>query len=494
MKYFTEDIINCENIYRSAKNCDLFEKITARGEKDFRNSLKVFGLPDGLSEKDNIDKILDFLKEKHSEFEKLNNKAKTESLKVIPEDAAEMLFKKGEDPTVYIVRGNKADEIRIHKGTSILYVSEYVVLKNAEVISGQLPENWYVCECIEFSNDNGIKTMRISFLDGEDGLSECAISFSDAEPVRKIYRIEPCFAEWAYNDISWMYLNSLALGILEKRNLSEDFLNNKEKRLIPLSERIEETVDKRKITPEFIAELEKLGFAKEAEGLTKFSHLSQLRFKPLFEKVFNLYEDSQKSYAKYGDSRKSEILRKEITDILKSKGYEGEFPEFRKKIGEEYCTIIAALNVAYLDATAEFVFLKNNSPFDKYDIFFGKQNRYSIEYCENEEFCNYSLEDVIGIIDRFLSGENLTKEEKNRIWTAGKIPGKFSTAGPLAIISLIIGFFVTLVLGILLYGVSVMFTSSAEVFNEIFLSKFWIYLLVSSLIPFGYLMIKTISR
>ena len=493
MKYFTEDIINCENLYRSVKSCDLFEKITARREKDFRNSLKVFGLPDGLAEKDGIDKILDFLKEKHSEFEKLNDEAKTESLKVIPEDAAEMLFKKDEAPTIYIVRENKADEIQIHNGTDSLYVSEYVVLKNAEVIFGRLPEDRYVCECIEFSDDNGIKTMRISFLDGDE-LAECAISFSDAEPVRKIYRIEPCFAEWAYNDTSWMYLNSLASGILEKRNLSEDFLNNKEKKLIPLSERIEETVDKRKITPKFIAELEKLGFAKETEGLTKFSHLSQLRFKPLFEKVYNLYEDSQKSYAKYGDSRKSEILRKEITDILKSKGYEGEFPEFRKKIGEEYCTIIASLNAAYLDATAEFVFLKNNSPFDKYDIFFGKQNRYSIEYCENEKFCNYSLEDVIGIIDKFLSGENLPKEEKNRIGTAGKIPGKFSAAGPLAIISLIIGFFVTVVLGILFCGVSVLFTGSLEVFYEIFLYKFWIYLLVSSLIPFGYLMIKTISR
>lgn len=81
MKYFTEDVINCENIYLSAKSCDLFEKITARGEKDFRNALEVFGLPDGLSEKDSIDKILDFLKEKHSEFEKLNNEAMTESLK-----------------------------------------------------------------------------------------------------------------------------------------------------------------------------------------------------------------------------------------------------------------------------------------------------------------------------------------------------------------------------------------------------------------------------
>lgn len=493
MKYFTEDIINCENIYSSAKSCDLFEKITARGEKDFRNSLKVFGLPDGLSEKDSIDKILDFLKEKHSEFEKLNNEAKTESLKVIPEEAAKKLFKEDEDPAIYIVRGSTADEIKIYKGTSVPYVSEYVVLQNTEVISGQLPEDWYICECVEFSNDNGIKTMRISFLDG-DGLSECAISFFDAEAVRKIYRIEPSFVEWAYSDIAWMYLNSLALGILEKRDLSEDLLNNKEKRLIPLSERIEETVDKRKITPEFIAELEKLGFAKETEGLTKFGHLSQLRFKPLFEKVFNLYEDSQKSYAKYGDSKKSETLRKEITDILKSKGYEGEFPEFSKKIGEEYCTIIAALNVAYLDATAEFVFLKNNSPFDKYDIFFGKQNRYSIEYYENEEPGKDSLENVIGIVDKFLSDENLPKEEKSLIWTAGKIPGKFSSAGPLAIISLIIGFFVTVVLGILFCGVSVLFTGSLEVFNEIFLSKFWIYLLVSSLIPFGYLMIKTISR
>ena len=187
-------------------------------------------------------------------------------------------------------------------------------------------------------------------------------------------------------------------------------------------------------------------------------------------------------------------MRKEITDILKSKGYEGEFPEFSKKIGEEYCTIIAALNVAYLDATAEFVFLKNNSPFDKYDIFFGKQNRYSIEYYENEESGKDSLENVIGIVDKFLSDENLPKEEKSLIWTAGKIPGKFSSAGPLAIISLIIGFFVTVVLGILFCGVSVLFTGSLEVFNEIFLSKFWIYLLVSSLIPFGYLMIKTISR
>lgn len=62
------------------------------------------------------------------------------------------------------------------------------------------------------------------------------------------------------------------------------------------------------------------------------------------------------------------------------------------------------------------------------------------------------------------------------------------------IISLIIGFLVTAALGILLYGVTVLFTGSAEIFREIFLSKFRIFFLISSLIPFGYFMVKTVLR
>ena len=494
MKYFTEDVMKCEDLYYMAEGCNLFEKITDKRAKEFREDLESFEeLPFGLTVDADINEILEILKKRHEEYGAIFEKAKEECLKIIPEDAAEMLFDKDEEEefSFTIERDHKAGEIKLLPGVSPFFVQTAIVLKNAEVLYGWLPDVGYTVTRIEVSEENNVKIMR-AFMQNDDRSYECHVSFSEAEIRTDIYRIEPEILLLA-SPRTWDYVFQFALGILEKNSMTEEYLNSKEKKLVPLSEVLAGFQQGKNLIPEFVEEIDKLGLKTEAEGLKKLRQLSDGKYEPLFEKISKLYEDSQSAYPKEGDGDSAKNLRKEITDILKSKGYEGEFPEFHKEIEGKFCTVFANINKYTMESSAVFMFVKSDIPKNKYGVLFEAKGRYATEYYVLEEE-SLPLEEIIEIIDKSLSEEPLSKEEKIHIIDTEKVPDRFVMARAFSIISLIIGFFVTVVLGILFCGVSVLFTGSLEVFNEIFLSKFWIYLLVSSLIPFGYLMIKTISR
>lgn len=494
MKYFTEDIINCEELYRTAKCFDLFEKITARREKNFRKYLEDYeDLPFGLTADADINEILGILKKKHEEYCIIFDNAREECLKILPEEAAEMLFDKDEEEefSFTIERDHKAGEIKLLPGVSPFFVQTAIVLKNAEVLYGWLPDVGYTVTRIEVSEENNVKIMR-AFMQNDDRSYECHVSFSEAEIRTDIYRIEPEILLLA-SPRTWDYVFQFALGILEKNSMTEEYLNSKEKKLVPLSEVLAGFQQGKNLIPEFVEEIDKLGLKKEAEGLKKQRRLSDGKYEPLFEKISKLYEDSQSAYPKEGDGDSAKNLRKEITDILKSKGYEGEFPEFHKEIEGKFCMVFANINKYTMESSAVFMFVKSDAPKNKYGVLFGSKGRYATEYYDLEEECS-SLEETIEIIDRFLSEEPLSKEEKIHIIDTEKVPGRFGMVKVFGIISLIIGFLVTAALGILLYGVTVLFTGSAEIFREIFLSKFWIFFLISSLIPFGYFMVKTVLR
>ena len=494
MKYFTEDIINCEELYRTAKCFDLFEKITVRREKNFRKCLEDYeDLPFGLTADADINEILGILKKKHEEYCIIFDNAREECLKILPEEAAEMLFdKNNEDKFPFTIkRDHKTGEIKLLPVTEPSCVKTAIVLKNAEVLYGWLPDNGYFTAHIEVSEENGVKIMR-ALIRNEERLYECHVSFSDAEVRTDIYRIESETSMLACPK-AWDYVFLFASEIIEKNSISEEYLNGKEKKLLLLSEVMAELEQGKNVISEFVGELDKLGLKKEAEGLKKPRRLSDDKYKPLFEKISKLYEDSQQSYPKEEEPERAKSIRKEITGILKSKGYEGEFPEFHKEINNKFCTVFANENRHCMEANICFMFVKSDAPKNKYGVLFGSKGRYATEYYDLEEEGS-SLEETIEIIDKFLSEEPLTKEEKIHIIDTAKVPGRFGMIKVFGIISLIIGFLVTAALGILLYGVTVLFTGSAEIFREIFLSKFWIFFLISSLIPFGYFMVKTISR
>ncbi len=468
MKYFTEDIINCENLYRIAKCFDLFEKITVRREKNFKKYLEDYeDLPFGLTADANINEILGILKKKHEEYCIISDNAREECLKILPEGSAEMLFGKDceEEPPIIIERDHKAGEIKLLPETGPACVKTAIVLKNAEVLYGWLPDNGYCTAHIALSEENGVKIMR-TFMQNDERLYECHISFSDAEIRTDIYRIESEISILACPK-AWDYVSLFASEIIEKNSISEEYLNSKEKKLVPLSEVMVELEQGKNVISEFVGELDKLGLKKEAEGLKKLRRLSDDKYEPLFEKISKLYEDSQQSYPKEEEPERAKNIRKEITGILKSKGYEGEFPEFHKETDNKFCTVFAKENRHCMEATVDFIFVKSDAPKNKYGVLFSSKGRYATEYYDLEEE-GASLEETIEIIDKFLSEEPLTKEEKVHIIDTEKVPERFGMVKVFGIISLIIGLFVTLVLGILLYGVTVLFTGSAEIFKEIF--------------------------
>lgn len=116
-----------------------------------------------------------------------------------------MLFGKDreEEPLITIKRDHKAGEIKLLPETGSACVKTAIVLKNAEVLYGWLPDNGYFTAHIEVSEENGVKIMR-ALIQDEERLYECHVSFSDAEVRTDIYRIESeismlaCPKAWDY--------------------------------------------------------------------------------------------------------------------------------------------------------------------------------------------------------------------------------------------------------------------------------------------------------
>ena len=232
-----------------------------------------------------------------------------------------------------------------------------ITLRNATCI----PDNY---DCLCFSKDSLIEKEDNTYIlkgtknNWDDDIYDdpFAISFTDAIVNINVFNA----TEQPFMTSPWLHLFSIASVILDKYYLPGDYLNDKEKALMPLlSElcqlcywaRIPEEYQNLKFPllkecirhmhyDELLAPLDKI--ASEYENYKKIhrlkdsyiSTLNNIKYEPLWRHLYNLIVESQASYPSrinfYCTKEQLEEKRIEIQKLMEQYGYLGTYPDFVK--------------------------------------------------------------------------------------------------------------------------------------------------------------------
>lgn len=208
-----------------------------------------------------------------------------------------------------------------------------------------------------------------------DGSIDVNFSFEDAEVNFSVF--DQC-RSFVGTENPWDFLCIISHSICAKADLSADYLNEKEKRLLPLLRDIVQVQ-----YPNFedddipsLYELESLfkshGCEEAVTLLTKFRKvcsetnsylksskigtklfnlLSQKKYEPIWREIFEKFRESQAEYSGQADVWCDEKLlkctREEVQRLMESKGYEGTYPDFVKYGEIKNVRLAQACNMTY---------------------------------------------------------------------------------------------------------------------------------------------------
>lgn len=220
---------------------------------------------------------------------------------------------------------------------------------------------------LEKRGDNYIlngETFNCDSDSGEEACEKFAITFSDAKAEISLYNA----SERVFCKTPWDYLQSVALAIGDRANLSESVLNEKEKALLPLINEINMLLpllsEKNKSyyiypddeipSPDFsnlksyaqkydyselvchIEEFENNYGGKKHDKFLKrlINSLNLQKYEPLWREIYAIIKDTQSDYpSEFADSCPTDMLdniRNEIESKLHENGYNGSYPDFVK--------------------------------------------------------------------------------------------------------------------------------------------------------------------
>ncbi|MCH5303294.1 MAG: DUF3878 family protein [Ruminococcus sp.] len=218
-------------------------------------------------------------------------------------------------------------------------------------------------DCLSFENGAFIKQDDEYILSGEvenyeeDLSTSFSIRFTDAKIDTPLFRAD----EQLFLDTPWDYLESIAGAILDKYILSAEYLNDREKELLPLIAEISKLSYWRYIPDEFksadftqlkfyiirfeynellplVEVLEKEFFDEnKKERIIKklVSKLNTQKYEPLWREIYNILVKSQENYkSKETVCCQKELLketRSNIQRLMEFHGYSGQYPDFTKK-------------------------------------------------------------------------------------------------------------------------------------------------------------------
>ena len=185
-----------------------------------------------------------------------------------------------------------------------------------------------------------------------------SVTFTDAEFSYFLYK-EPdvCYAQVPY--VFNVYIESVAQAITEKANISESFLNDREKALLPLMRdfeklwKLEFIADKYEPVefPALRPLIREYGYTKLLRLLDKLSEnikaqtventierltleINNKEYEPLIREILALIDDSQRDYPSKAESlcpaEKLDFMRNEIDTVMSSQGYIGTYPDYFK--------------------------------------------------------------------------------------------------------------------------------------------------------------------
>lgn len=188
--------------------------------------------------------------------------------------------------------------------------------------------------------------------------TQVTLAFSDARGEIEVYS---CLESQFYGTTPWLRLTSLANGIIEKKILSDAYLNDRERRLMPLLEELEaiDLVYSGQSCKCSFGELKQLCGQYECKQLAGYlEQLSQIgagkrdlskarkiagRIKTIFDEksaepiwrgVYDRIRDSQQGYLRKVEARIPKELRDQVTtqieQVMWESGYQGTYPDFVK--------------------------------------------------------------------------------------------------------------------------------------------------------------------
>lgn len=174
------------------------------------------------------------------------------------------------------------------------------------------------------------------------------IEFSDISIKMEVYSGMNC----VFGDNPWEYLGNVANEICSKEELPDCELNSEEKKLLPIAHFLRNCFYNTFSEDEgraFILIAEQNGFGdikkyvekvlqKEKESSKTYRQsllISQLclqKYEPLWRVIYNMLQKSQSEYPSMAEKVCDEDylagIRCEITEVLREKGYSGEYPDF----------------------------------------------------------------------------------------------------------------------------------------------------------------------
>ena len=233
--------------------------------------------------------------------------------------------------------------------------THFLVLENAENVPNIEFHRMWNAE-IAFDNETNRYILR-GILDNwdTDTESDFEITFSDAHTETTVMSAVSAFD----HESPWSYLIDIAENILRKYCFSADYLNEKEKAVLPLVAELcklsvyaykpeefntadfsllKEYLAKYKYTKALkaLSQVEKKYFAKNQFTLLSnfVSMLNGQKYEPLWRELFALIADTQKDYSQYAPAFYNEAVleqaHKKIQQLMEANGYTGTYPDFIK--------------------------------------------------------------------------------------------------------------------------------------------------------------------
>ncbi len=170
-----------------------------------------------------------------------------------------------------------------------------------------------------------------------------ALRFTDATVRVELHRAD----KWIFDPKPWEHLVTIASSIYEKTYLPGDYLNEREKALLPLLKELKrlsfwEDKDEATITfpllrgyfekhdgRELLPHLEAFSISRVDDKLLE--KLNRKKYEPLWRELFELVAASQEGYpAETCTTERWAELRACVQEKLEARGYSGQYPDFIK--------------------------------------------------------------------------------------------------------------------------------------------------------------------
>lgn len=264
-------------------------------------------------------------------------------------------FERLTNDTFYFTHFYKKDnniKIPVDGATSFTH---FLVLENAKNVPDVAFHHLWNAK-VSFDNETN-RYILSGVLDNwdTDTETEFEITFSDAHIETTVMSAVSAFD----NESPWDYLIDIAENIIRKYSFSADYLNEKEKAILPLvAELCKLSVYAYKPEEFNTADfsvlkgyLSKYKYIKELKNLSKVEKnyfaknhftiisdfvamLNDQKYEPLWRELFALITDSQKDYPQFTPAiYNEEVLnkaRKKIQQLMEENGYSGTYPDFIK--------------------------------------------------------------------------------------------------------------------------------------------------------------------